>query len=385
MADIAADPGLDQRFSAWSQARDAFHERMRRQPSVSPSDCWQKHYYRGVDVSGTAHIDDHQAKLRLKPFDRTGTPDVPAPPADHGRKSAPRVSETSAAVPQAVDHTALALSKREWLLETLERQRDLAPALLRVERCGGLRADQFLERHYAANRPVVLTGEMVGWPALSRWKPDYLKAKVGSTTIEYQGGRATDPRFERDKDAHRRRAPFDAFIDMIAQPGAGNDAYMTAYNSGQNQEALQVLHEDLGFLHKFLSPDPAQPQGMMWIGPAGTLTPLHHDLTNNFIAQIVGRKRFKLLPASEAGKVYNDEHVFSSLPDLEGPIDAHRFPRLAGARMVEVVLEPGEILFVPLAWWHQVRALDFSVTVTYTNFRWSNEAYQTYPAGGVQV
>ena len=40
------------------------------------------------------------------------------------------------------------------------------------------------------------------------------------------------------------------------------------------------------------------PFGMFWIGPAGTLTALHHDLTNNFIAQVTGRKMFKLLPPS---------------------------------------------------------------------------------------
>jgi hypothetical protein len=43
-------------------------------------------------------------------------------------------------------------------------------------------------------------------------------------------------------------------------------------------------------------------------------------------------------------------------------------------------LEPGDILFLPFAWWHQIRALEFSVTATYTNFLWPNEAYRTFPA-----
>src|SRR5262249_18318673 len=105
----------------------------------------------------------------------------------------------------------------------------------------------------------------------------------------------------------------------------------------------------------------------------------HHDLTNNFIAQIRGRKRLRILPASEVGRLYNETHVFSDLPDLEGPIDGKRYPRLAGARVAELVLEAGDILFMPLAWWHQVKALDFSVTLTYTNFLWPNDASKTYP------
>jgi ribosomal protein L16 Arg81 hydroxylase len=138
----------------------------------------------------------------------------------------------------------------------------------------------------------------------------------------------------------------------------------------------------MGFLDKFLTRDAAMANGMMWIGPAGTFTSLHHDLTNNFIAQVVGRKQIKLLPAGEVGRLYNREHVFSDISDLDSPnIDAARHPRLAGARAYDLTIEPGEILFVPLAWWHQVKALDFSVTVTYTNFRWPNDGYATYPGG----
>lgn len=239
---------------------------------------------------------------------------------------------------------------------------------------------EFLERHYAVNRPVILTGEMDGWPALRRWTPDYLKAKLGSRTVEYQGGRKANERFEMEKDAHRREAPFDAFVDMITRPGAGNDAYLTAYNSASNREALAPLADDMGFLDKFLTSDHSAPDGMMWIGPVGTLTSLHHDLTNNLIAQLVGRKRFRVLPAGEVGKVYNHRHVFSQIADLEDPgLGIARYPLLASARVYDLVLEPGEILFTPLAWWHEVRSLDFSVTVTYTNFLWPNDGHANYP------
>ena len=275
---------------------------------------------------------------------------------------------------------ALSLAKREWLLETLERQRDLAPAATIIDRRADLSRAEFLERYYAAARPVILTGEMRDWPALSLWTPDYLKAKVGPAIVEYQGARQSNGRFERDKDQHRRSGPFDAFMDAILQPGAGNDLYMTAYNCERNRAALAPLAQDMGVLGKFLTADPGPAAGMTWIGPAGVFTPLHHDLTNNLLAQLVGRKQIKLLPASEVGRLYNDQHVFSEISDLDDPaLDLARFPRLAGARIYDVVLEPGEILFAPLAWWHQVRALDFSVTVTYTNFLWPNAGHETYP------
>jgi hypothetical protein len=383
-APLDADPDTAARFQAWSAARDDFHARMQRDPPKAPADRWQKHYYQGVDVSGEALVSDHRSKLRLKTFDRAAAPGVPIAPADDAGipASAPATPVASAAQTQEIAALKLALAKREWLLETLERQRALAPAESAIERRTGMGRQEFLERYYAVGRPVILGGEMDDWPALARWTPDYLRAKIGPALVEYQGGRTANPRFEMEKESHRRQAPFDAFIDAITEISHGNDAYLTAYNSERNREALAPLADDMGFLDKFLTRDVATPHGMAWIGPAGTVTSLHHDLTNNFIAQVVGRKRLLVLPAAEVGRLYNHQHVFSRIADLEAPdLDLTLYPRLVGARLYDVVLEPGEILFMPLGWWHQVEALDFSVTVTYTNFLWPNDAYATYPAG----
>jgi cupin-like protein len=272
------------------------------------------------------------------------------------------------------------LAKREWLLDLLEQQRALSPATLGIERRADLSAEEFLERYYSTNRPVILTGQLRGWPALEAWTPDYLKARLGDRDVELQGGRRRDPNFEMYKDAHRRREPFSDFIDRICQPGAGNDAYITAYNSTQNVEALSVLSADLGDLDDFLVRPAAGPFEMFWIGPAGTFTPLHHDLTNNFVAQITGRKSFKLLPPSETGKLYNKHYVFSEVTDLEDPrLDIDRFDHLTRVRIYDLMLNPGEILFIPVGWWHQVRSLDFSVSITYTSFLWDNDGGRSYP------
>jgi hypothetical protein len=276
---------------------------------------------------------------------------------------------------RALESPGITLAKREWLLQALERQRHLTPALAGIERRSDVSADEFLELYYAANRPVVLLGEMDDWPALQLWTPDYLKAKVGSAPIEFQGGRAGNPQFEIEMEKHRREVGFTEFIDLIRE-GRGNDAYITANNSARNRTALAPLADDIGRLDKFLA---GADEGMLWIGPAGTMTPLHHDLTNNFLVQLVGRKRVKLVPAGDVGKLYNDRHVFSQVIDLEEPDILVRFPGLAGAHVYDVLLEPGEILFLPLAWWHQVKALDFSVSATYTNFVWPNDAHATYP------
>lgn len=270
--------------------------------------------------------------------------------------------------------------KCHWLLEVMERHQTLRPGGGDIPRRHRLSGEAFLQQHYATGRPVILTGCMEDWPAVSRWTPEYLKQTLGDVKIQYQGERDRNKRYEMQVDAHRREIAFSDYMDLIAQPGVGNQAYITANNSAHNARALAPLHADLGFPGEFLEPAADVKNGMMWIGPAGTVTSLHHDLTDNLVAQVVGRKRFRLFAAADVGKLYNHHHVFSEIVDLDDPdLDMARLPLMKEANVHDITLLPGEMLFIPIGWWHQVNALDFSVTITYTNFRWRNDWYQTYP------
>jgi ribosomal protein L16 Arg81 hydroxylase len=267
----------------------------------------------------------------------------------------------------------LALARREWLLATMERQRALSPIAAGIARIEGLGADDFLHHFYAPGRPVIIGNAIEHWPARARWTPDYLRRTIGGAMIDYQGGRAGAVDYELVKDQYRRSMPFDAFIDMI-EASEGNEAYITAYNSRANAEALKPLMADIAPI-----PLLANAEGMLWIGPAGTFTPLHFDLTNNLLAQVSGTKSIMLLPPSETRKLANNRHVFSDVYDIADPAARARYPDAAEARRFEFDLNAGDMLFVPVGWWHQVRAKSFSTMLTFTNFPWPNDAWESFP------
>ncbi|WCT75247.1 cupin-like domain-containing protein [Sphingomonas naphthae] len=293
-----------------------------------------------------------------------------------GRPSGAPVVAPIAPPPRPDPAIALALRRREWALDVAERQRALSPRTGGVPVVESLSSDDFLDHFYAPGRPVVIRGAMAGWPALAKWTPAYLAETVGAAEIEYQGGRSGAADFELAKDRHRQRMPFDRYMAMIARE-PGNDAYITAYNNAGNSAALAPLMADLGDLPRYLTPA----SGMMWIGPADTFTPLHFDLTNNLLAQIVGTKRILLAPPSETGRLHNRRHVFSDVHDLADPARLANYPSAKAVRHFTVDLAAGDLLYIPIGWWHQVRSLSFSVMLTYTNFLWPNAGHESFPEG----
>lgn len=370
---IDAEPGLKESFEAWSRSRNEFQEKVRLDPPSKPSEKWQKLYYRGVTPEGKCPVSDHRSKLQPVEFGNMDLAAKASAAMAKGSKEAPAIPD-----PMAQDHWKL--QKYEWLLNTLARQRQLAPDTSQIAYCEAIGSTEFLDQYYGPGRPAVIGGQIEDWPGRRLWSPSYLRQKLAGRLVEFQGGRSANEDFERYKDRFSRQLPFEQFMDMI-EGQDGNDAYLTAYNSRLNSDALAALFEDTRPLSSLLAQTSAEPGGMFWIGPPGTFTPLHHDLTNNLLVQVTGRKRVVMVDALTLPRLYNDRHVFSEIADLTDPtLDLATHPLLEGLHIHDVELNPGEMLFIPIGWWHQVTALDFSVSLTYTNFLWPNNSYEQYPA-----
>ena len=266
------------------------------------------------------------------------------------------------------------LAKHDWVLDNQRRMNRLRDA--EVPRRHKLSREEFLDAYYTAGRPVIITGMMEDWPAMTKWNLDYFKDRCGEREVEIQFGRQSDAQYELRKTAHRKTMLFGEYVELVRHAGSSNDFYMTAYNEGINRTALAELWQDIVQIPEYLSSH-ASTQGFLWFGPSGTITPFHHDLTNNFMAQVMGRKRVLLMPACEVGHVYNHEHCFTHVDGRR--IDLVRYPRMADVQVISCVLNPGEVLFLPVGCWHFVEGLDVSVTVSFTNFLWDNDFTGAYP------
>src|SRR3990167_1040759 len=177
-------------------------------------------------------------------------------------------------------------------------------------RCCGDRRREWQSRHGGSpNRPAKLTGIVDHWPALARWSLDHFARVAGDAVVEAQVERERDPDYELAKDNHRRLVRFGELIDWLRKDAASNDIYLTAYNSGTNAAALAILWDDIAPIA--LLDDRRPRDGFFWLGPRGTLTPRHHDLTNNLLVQVMGRKRVRLAPPWALARMKNGRHCFS--------------------------------------------------------------------------
>jgi ribosomal protein L16 Arg81 hydroxylase len=267
------------------------------------------------------------------------------------------------------EQLAQLLAKLESILAINQQVASLHPHHGQIERRDRVSAQEFLEQYYSASKPVILTNMMQDWAAMTSWCPAYFKQKYGSVEVEIQTGRAADPNYEINANRHKQKTTLGEYVDLIVNGGESNDYYLAANNGNLERPELKSLLNDV-VMPEFLNPQETSQRIFFWFGPAGTVTPLHHDPLNLIMAHVTGRKRWRLISPNYTPLLYNYIGVFSNV-DLECP-DYEKYPLFRQVQVIETILEPGEIIFIPVGWWHQVKALEISLSLSFTNFIYPN-------------
>ncbi|MFT7776949.1 cupin-like domain-containing protein [Roseateles sp.] len=118
----------------------------------------------------------------------------------------------------------------------------------------------------------------------------------------------------------------------------------------------------------------------LWIGNRATV-PAHFDDSHNIACVAAGRRRFTLLPPACAPLLYLGPPDYaptpapmSVVPDLH-TADPVRFPLIAEALAQAIVaeLEPGDAIYIPPLWFHQVESLAPHLNIL-MNYWWRPEA-----------
>jgi hypothetical protein len=236
----------------------------------------------------------------------------------------------------------------------------------------------------SAQKPAILKGVARDWPLVqqgARSAADgisYLASfDGGRPVVGYTGSPEIGGRFFYNDDLtglnfEAKRVPLPEFLAHIAEHLGDPDAPSFYIGSTDLDTYLPGLREQnrLPLDDPMFTANP--PLVSIWIGNR-TIATAHFDQSNNLACCMVGRRRFTLFPPDQIENLYpgpmepTPGGQVVSMVDFRAP-DFDRYPRfreaLDAAEVAE--LEPGDVLFYPVMWWHHVEALDpFNAMINY--------------------
>lgn len=217
------------------------------------------------------------------------------------------------------------------------------------------------------NNPLLIKGALAHWPMVQAARAgrlgDYLapfdrgqplmvfRAKAGAAGRIFYNEAMDGFNFE------RLTGQLMPTLRQLEREDAGGDCLYVGSTPVDHHLPGLRAHNDLELPGR-------APLVSLWFGNR-TRIAAHFDLPDNFACVVAGRRRFTLFPPEQVANLYPGPLDFNpagqaiSLVDFYAP-DFARFPRyreaLQAAQVAE--MEPGDLLFVPSMWWHQVEGLD---------------------------
>lgn len=223
----------------------------------------------------------------------------------------------------------------------------------------------FQSKYLVTKSPVIIKDTITHWRALSHWNVNYFKQVFGLRWVPVEIGSSY-----LDTQWRQEVMKFDHFArHYLLNANSSTKGYLAQYNLFHQ---LPLLRRDISIPdYCSISDANNDVQINVWIGPAGTVSPLHRDPMDNFLCQIYGHKYVKLISSA-----VSDEAVYpfdgstkmtnTSQVNVEA-VDEKRFVRFSETSKLtfQCVLAPGDILFIPKGWWHFVKSLSSSCSISF--------------------
>lgn len=235
--------------------------------------------------------------------------------------------------------------------------------------------EDFINLYLKPRKPVVIKNMAKTWPAYSQWTLEYMKETVGDREVSLYDSSKADP--SAPINAAVRKMKFTDYIDLIQREPTD----LRIFLFDPIKYAPKLLNDyrapkDLlgGFLDKYPN---------LFFGGKGSVTFLHYDidLAHIFHTHFNGKKHVLLFNYKWKERLYKIPFATYALEDydISNP-DFEKFPALNGVEGIECFLEHGDTLFMPTGWWHWMKYLDgsFSISQRAWDRSWSVKAHSLW-------
>ena len=242
-----------------------------------------------------------------------------------------------------------------------------------IERRSGLTRLQFLQEYLIPRKPVVLTDAFDGQALLDTWTLDYFKERFGTllvNPIAYQAGftRAVSRQFSLadyvrsiQQDTWQQGWPAGYGAPYLERWGEFDPLWGQRARELETEYQTPLLFADRSaILPKFLR---GAITLQLFIGPAGTIVWLHRDscMTHAWSCNITGRKLWLMYPPHQRKLVYDQGGRSAVHPEQP---DYRQFPLFRDVPAITATNGPGETVFIPAGWFHYVRSLEPTISLS---------------------
>lgn len=229
-----------------------------------------------------------------------------------------------------------------------------------VERRSGLTRETFAQEYLVPLKPVVFTDLTASWPAVQKWTIEYFKEKYGDLVVPVVSNNFSRP--GKGYLAADMHITFREYLEILES--GPSDLRIFAWNIFWKAPELREDFAVPDIMDGFVNELP-----FLFFGCEGARVTLHYDvdMSHVFLNQIYGRKRVILFSPEQSRQLYHLPFTVSSHVNILDP-DFKKHPALQHVKGQEVMLMPGETLFIPRGYWHNIEYTDGGYSISLRSF-----------------
>ena len=220
----------------------------------------------------------------------------------------------------------------------------------------------FLDEYKNKEIPVVIKNLTKDWNATKYWSLEYFENIAGEQEVKlYDSKPSKDKKLQH---AARMIIPMKEYFQLLRN--GEKDLRMFFYNIVEEIPSLQKdFHfPDMGL--KFFKKLP-----VLFLAGKGAKVQMHFDIdyADILLCHFGATKNVMLFSPEQTPYIYHVPFSFSALSsvDFSNP-DYEKYPALTKLRGEKIVLEHGDVLYIPPGWWHYVTYDDISYSLALRAF-----------------
>lgn len=232
---------------------------------------------------------------------------------------------------------------------------------IQIERVSGLTDKELQDKYFKKHIPVIIEDRASGFKCMNKWTPEFLKENYGDTII---------PLVSPDvKTLERLEHTETTLKEIIECFESGDTTKYARFNDLFYQYPELMDDYDKKWFQKMKLKTGVGDLFNIFIGAGGTKTALHSACSVNLFTQVYGEKKWTIIPPeydSIVNPLVTRTQFFVTELDPEN-VNEKINPSYDYLQKYECILKPGDMLYMPSCWWHQVTNLSASIGFAY---RW---------------